>query len=74
MSEEATRSEWIRFEIGRAWGARKMIFPIQVGGANLPSDLAGFVYVQVESPKLSDEDEQRVKVNLGRLLETLRAN
>lgn len=74
MSEEASRSRWVSFETGRAWGARKKIFPIRVGEAPLPSDLSAFLYLQIKGPELSVEDENRITENLSRLLHGLREN
>jgi hypothetical protein len=74
LSEEATRSQWVTFEVGRAWGARKRIFPIRVGDAPVPSDLSAFLYLQVSGPDLSPDEEGRIQENLTRLLQGLRGN
>jgi nucleotide-binding universal stress UspA family protein len=53
-------SDWVSFEISRALGAHKKVLPIRVGKARLPSDLPGRIYLQVEGPHLTDQDEARI--------------
>ncbi|NIM15585.1 MAG: TIR domain-containing protein [Candidatus Aminicenantes bacterium] len=70
MSADAAESSWVQFELGRAWGARKKILPIRIGDARVPSDLMGVMYLQLEGPELSPEDDARLKESLKRLFET----
>lgn len=70
LSEEAARSQWITFETARAWGARKKIFPIRVGDAPVPSDLAGFLYLQLKDVALTAADEEMIDDNLTRVMQT----
>ena len=43
LSEDAATSSWVGFEIGRAFGARKKIFPIRIGQAHVPLGLDGHI-------------------------------
>jgi hypothetical protein len=65
---EAASSSWVNFEIGRALGARKKIFPIRVGHARVPSDLTNLAYLPIKGPLLCHEDEQKVTISLERVL------
>ena len=67
VTDESAESSWVLFEIGRAWGARKKVLPIRVGNAALPSDLAGVLYLQVKSSKLTEEEAKRLLEGLNRL-------
>lgn len=71
MSAGAERSSWVHFEIGRAWGAKKKILPIRIGEAKVPSDLMGFLYIQVDSAELSPADESRLEVQLRQFKRSL---
>ena len=72
LSEEASMSSWVQFEIGRAWGAQKKILPIRIGNARVPSDLMGILYLQIESPKLTPEDVQILKNAFNQLRDTIK--
>lgn len=72
MSEGAAESSWVHFEIGRAWGAQKKIFPIRIGEAKVPSDLMGFLYLQIDSSELTADDEAKIEVQLKRFIESLK--
>ena len=72
LSEDAARSSWVQFEVGRAWGARKRIVPIRVGNARVPSDLMGLMYLQVEGPRLTPQDEARLLEALSRVLKEMK--
>lgn len=72
MSEDATESSWVQFEISRAWGAQKRILPIRIGEVRVPSDLMGMVYLQLRGPTLSFKDKTRLRESLKRLYETLK--
>jgi hypothetical protein len=72
LSEESTKSSWVQFEIGRAWGAHKKILPIKVGNARVPSDLMGIMYLQLESSKLNQRDIGLLKESFSQLLSTIK--
>lgn len=74
LSEDSAASSWVRFEIGRAFGARKKVLPIRVGDAPVPSDLMGVLYLQVSGPTLKPEDRARIMTALRRLLESEKAS
>lgn len=71
LSEEASKSSWIHFEIGRAWGAQKKILPIRIGNATVPSDLMGITYLQIESSKLNRNDIAVLKKAFMQLIKTM---
>jgi predicted nucleotide-binding protein len=72
MSDGAADSSWVQFEIGRARGAQKMIFPIRIGNAKVPSDLTGVLYLQIESSELSASDEAGLEAQLKRFIVSVR--
>ena len=72
LSEEASKSSWVHFEIGRAWGAQKKILPIKIGNARVPSDLMGIMYLQIESSKLNPKDIALLKESFMQLIKTLK--
>jgi len=72
LSEEASKSSWVHFEIGRAWGAHKKILPIRIGNAKVPSDLMGILYLQIESPKFTPKDIQILRQAFSQLLNTIK--
>jgi len=67
ISEDTAKSSWVQFEIGRAWGAHKRILPIRIGNARVPSDLMGVMYLQIEGPLLTLQDEARLLEALTRI-------
>ena len=74
MSEASSGSSWVHFEIGRAWGAHKTIFPIRVGNTPVPSDLAGFLYLQLASPSVGPAEDAKIREALGHLCQKLQAD
>jgi len=72
LSEGASKSSWVQFEIGRAWGAQKKILPIKIGNAKVPSDLMGIMYLQIESSQLTQKDIQILRETFEKLINTLR--
>ena len=72
LSEEASKSSWVHFEIGRAWGAQKKILPIKIGNTRVPSDLMGIMYLQIESSKLNPKDIALLKKSFMQLIKTLK--
>lgn len=72
LSKDASRSSWVQFEIGRAWGAQKKILPIKIGNAKVPSDLMGIMYLQIESSQLTQKDIQILRETFEKLINTLR--
>lgn len=72
LSEESTKSSWVQFEIGRAWGANKRILPIKIGNAKVPSDLMGIMYLQLGSVKLSQQDIGILKKSFSNLMKTIK--
>lgn len=72
LSEAATESSWVQFEIGRAWGARKKILPIKIGNAKVSSDLMGIMYLQLESSKLTLRDIEKLKKSFSHLMKTMK--
>jgi hypothetical protein len=71
ISGDTTKSSWVQFEIGRAWGARKKILPIRVGDAAVPSDLMGILYLQVSGPKLTKRDEATLRAQFAKFIATI---
>lgn len=72
MSQGASESSWVHFEIGRAWGARKKILSIRIGDAPVPSDLMGVLYLQIPSADLSPSDERKLEAQLKRFIDSVR--
>lgn len=72
MSQGASESSWVHFEIGRAWGAQKKILPIRIGDAPVPSDLMGVLYLQIPSADLSPSDERKLEAQLKRFIDSVR--
>lgn len=72
LSEEASKSSWVHFEIGRAWGAKKKILPIKIGNAKVPSDLMGIMYLQIESSRLSKKDISLLRESFVKLIKTIK--
>lgn len=72
LSEEASKSSWVHFEIGRAWGSQKKILPIRIGNAKVPSDLMGIMYLQIESSKLNHNDIAMLKKSFLQLIKTIK--
>lgn len=72
MSEGASASSWVHFEVGRAWGAHKKILSIRIGEAPVPSDLAGVMWLQLSSATLSSEDQAHLEKELRRFAELVR--
>ncbi len=72
LSEDAVKSSWVQFEIGRAWGAHKRILPIRIGDARVPSDMTGLMYLHIEGPHLTARDEARLLEALTRVLKEIR--
>ncbi len=72
LSEEASKSSWVHFEIGRAWGAKKKILPIKIGNAKVPSDLMGIMYLQIESSQLSKKDISLLRESFVKLIKTIK--
>jgi hypothetical protein len=72
ISGETAASSWVHFEIGRAWGARKRILPIRVGDAQVPSDLMGILYLEIQGPKVTKRDEARLREQFAKFLASLR--
>lgn len=74
LSKESGESSWVHFEIGRAFGAHKKVFPIRIGDAPVPSDLMNVVYLQVSEPPFNAEDKEKIMMNLARFLKPTKSS
>lgn len=71
ITKESATSNWVSFEIQRAFAANKLIFPIRVGDASLPGFLRDILYLQVSSEQLSAREKMLIAGNLKKLLKKI---
>lgn len=72
ISPGASDSSWVAFEVGRALGAQKKIFPIRIGESRVLSDLGGIQYFHIPSADLSPSDEARLENQLKKFISRVR--
>lgn len=72
ITGDTAASSWVHFEIGRAWGARKRILPIIVGDAAVPSDLKGILYLQIQGPDVTKQDQVLLREQFAKFLAAFR--
>jgi hypothetical protein len=68
LSEDSVRSKWVDFEAQRAYAAQKIILPIRMGEAPIPSFLLSIAYLQVSSDRLTEADKALIADGLQRIL------